>query len=68
MDIAGHAAFLAPEVVRCRRGCVTFSTAGALVSGAPCKAGRSRMLICLSMSWRIRVQRQIARGAQQSSE
>ena len=28
MDIAGQPAFLAPEVVRCRRGCVTYSMAG----------------------------------------
>ncbi len=28
MEIAGQAAFLAPEVVRCRRGCVTYSMAG----------------------------------------
>ena len=33
MEIAGQAAFLAPELVRCRRGCVTYSTAGAHVLG-----------------------------------
>ena len=33
MEIAGQAAFLAPELVRCRRGCVTYSTAGACAFG-----------------------------------